>query len=209
MANKLPATPISLLSRLRDEDKRAVWQVSWKRFLELYYGPLMAMASGIYRHHTAGAVPPQSVLEDVVAQVVAEFFRKNQYDPNRGRLRGYLRRLTNARVVDLLRKQRPLNYVSLDSPDIHIPETAPQESAEEARTFQQSLLATLIEDLRETIPLRQFQIFEMVKLHGMPPEQVANELGASRGVVDNTVYKVMTRLREIASAPEYQSEYYL
>ena len=124
MANKLPATPISLLSRLRDEDKRAVWQVSWKRFLELYYGPLMAMASGIYRHHTAGAVPPQSVLEDVVAQVVAEFFRKNQYDPNRGRLRGYLRRLTNARVVDLLRKQRPLNYVSLDSSDIHIPETA-------------------------------------------------------------------------------------
>jgi hypothetical protein len=28
-------------------------------------------------------------------------------------------------------------------------------------------------------------------------------------VVDNTVYKVMQRLREIASAPEYQSEYYL
>ena len=83
------------------------------------------------------------------------------------------------------------------------------ESAEEARTFQQSLLATLIEDLRETIPLRQFQIFEMVKLHEMPAGQVAAELGVARGVVDNTVYKVMQRLREIASAPEYQSEYYL
>ena len=57
--------------------------------------------------------------------------------------------------------------------------------------------------------MRQFQIFEMVKLHEMPPGKVAQELGVSRGVVDNTVYKVMQRLREIASAPEYQSEYYL
>ena len=209
MANKLPATPISLLSRLRDEDKQAVWQVSWKRFLELYYGPLIAMASGIYRHHTGESLPPQNVLEDVVAQVVSEFFKRNHFDPTRGRLRTYLRLLTNARVVDLLRKQRPLDHVSLDGPDVQVPEEAPLESAEEARTFQQSLLATLIEDLRETIPLRQFQIFEMVKLHEMPPGRVAEELGVSRGVVDNTVYKVMQRLREIASAPEYQSEYYL
>lgn len=209
MAHKLPETPISLLLRLRDENKQAVWQVSWKRFLELYYGPLIAMASGIYRHHTGESLPPQNVLEDVVAQVVSEFFKRNHFDPTRGRLRTYLRLLTNARVVDLLRKQRPLDHVSLDGPDVQVPEEAPLESAEEARTFQQSLLATLIEDLRETIPLRQFQIFEMVKLHEMPPGRVAEELGVSRGVVDNTVYKVMQRLREIASAPEYQSEYYL
>ena len=209
MAYKLPETPVSLLLRLREEDIQSVWQVSWKRFLELYHGPLMAMASGIYRHHTGESVPPQGVLEDVVAQVVAEFFKRNQYDPNRGRLRTYLRMLTNARVVDLLRKQRPLDHLSLENSDVCIPEAIPRETPEEARTFQQSLLATMIEDLRETIPMRQFQIFEMVKLHEMPPGRVAQELGVSRGVVDNTVYKVMQRLREIASAPEYQSEYYL
>ena len=197
MAHKLPETPISLLLRLRDENKQAVWQVSWKRFLELYYGPLIAMASGIYRHHTGESVPPQGILPH------------SPQPPANPRLRTYLRLLTNARVVDLLRKQRPLDHVSLDGPDVQVPEEAPLESAEEARTFQQSLLATLIEDLRETIPLRQFQIFEMVKLHEMPPGRVAEELGVSRGVVDNTVYKVMQRLREIASAPEYQSEYYL
>jgi len=209
MAYKLPETPVSLLLRLREEDKQAVWQISWKRFLELYYGPLIAIASGIYRHHTGETTPPQSVLEDVVAHVVAEFFKRNKFDPSRGRLRTYLRVLTNAQVVEVLRKQRPLNHVSLDGPDFHSSEEIPTESADEARTFQQSLLATLIEDLRETVPLRQFQIFEMVKLHEMPPEKVAEELGVSRGVVDNTIYKVMLRLREIASAPEYQSEYYL
>jgi RNA polymerase sigma factor (sigma-70 family) len=112
-------------------------------------------------------------------------------------------------VVDLLRKQRPLDHLSMDNSDVCIPEAIPRETPEEARTFQQSLLATMIENLRETIPMRQFQIFEMVKLHEMPPGQVAEELGVSRGVVDNTVYKVMQRLREIASASEYQSEYYL
>ena len=72
-----------------------------------------------------------------------------------------------------------------------------------------SLLATLIEDLRECIPLRQFEIFEMVKLKGMPPDQAAAELGIKRGVVDNNIYKVMKRLREIAAKPEYQDEYFL
>lgn len=209
MAYPLPETPVSLLLRLREEDQQAVWQVSWKRFLELYHGPLLAMAAGIYRHHTGEATPSQNVLEDVVAQVVAEFFKRNQYDPNRGRLRTYLRVLTNARVVDLLRRQRPLDHVSLEDAKTAENEIIPHETPEESRTFQQSLLATLIEDLRDTIPLRQFQIFEMVKLHEMPPGQVAEELGVSRGVVDNTVYKVLQRLREIASAPEYQSEYYL
>jgi RNA polymerase sigma factor (sigma-70 family) len=209
MAYELPETPASLLLRLREDDLRAVWQVSWKRFLELYQAPLMAMASGIYRHHTGESVPSQGILEDVVAQVVAEFFKRNQYDPNRGRLRTYLRMLTNARVVDLLRKQRPLDHLSLDDSHVRVPEAIPRETPEEARSFQQSLLATLIEDLRETVPMRQFQIFEMIKLHEMPPGRVALELGVSRGVVDNTVYKVMQRLREIASKPKYKDEYYL
>jgi RNA polymerase sigma factor (sigma-70 family) len=208
MAYPLPETPASLLLRLREEDNLAVWQVSWKRFLELYHRPLLAMASGIYRHHTGEAVPPQDVLEDVVAQVVAEFFRRNRYDPGRGRLRTYLRMLTNARVVDLLRRQRPLDHVSLEGAPEAAPVSLHDESPEEAQCFKQSLLATLIEDLRETVPLRQFQIFEMVKLHELSPSRVAEELGVSRGVVDNTVYKVMQRLREIACSPEYQSEYY-
>ena len=209
MAYQLPETPVSLLLRLREEDKPTVWQFSWKRFIELYHGPLLAMASGIYRHHTGESVPTQNILEDIVAQVVADFFKHNQFDPTRGRLRTYLRVLTNARVVDVLRALRPLNHVPLQDSGGRYSADIPHETLEEACSFQTSLLATLIEDLRETIPLRHFQIFEMVKLHQMPPARVAEELGISRGVVDNTVYKAMQRLREIASAPEYRSEYYL
>ncbi len=202
----LPDTSLSLLSRLRDEGDHAGWQVSWKRFLELYQGPLMAMGTGIYRHHTGNAVPPQEVIEDVVATVVVDFFKRDRFDPARGRLRTYLRVLTNARIVDMLRKEKPLDHDSIADLE-ELAKALPAESPEEERSFQQALLATLIEDLREQIPLRQFEIFEMVKLKGIAPDAAAAELGVNRGVIDNTIYKVMIRLREIAASPEYEEEY--
>jgi len=202
----LPDTSLSLLSRLRDDGDHTGWQVSWKRFHGLYHGPLMAMAAGIYRHHTGNAVPPQEAIEDVVATVILDFLKRDRFDPKRGRLRTYLRVLTNARIVDMLRKEKPLDHDSIDAGE-EMAEPLPAESPEEERSFQQALLATLIEDLREQIPLRQFEIFEMVKLKGISPDAAAAELGVNRGVIDNTIYKVMVRLREIAATPEYEEEY--
>ena len=208
MNHRLPDTPLSLLVRLRDDSDTPGWQVSWKRFLELYHQPLLAMAACIYRKHTGSATPPQQVIEDVVAAVVVDFFKKDRFDHNKGKLRTYLRMLTNARVVDLLRKEKPLNHQSLNAEGAGLVEMLPAESPEESQAFKQALFATLIEDLREHIPYRQFEIFELVKLKGVPPEKAAADLGVQRGVIDNTVYKVMNRLREIASSPEYQEEYY-
>jgi len=208
MANPLPTTSLSLLSRLRDEGNELAWQVSWKRFVELYHTPLITIAAAIYRSRTGNAIPSQEFLEDTVSKVVIEFFTKKRFDPERGRLRAYLRMLTNAKVVDALRKDGAFNQRALDENE-HRPEfQVPFETTSERETFDSSLRNTLIEDLRTQIPLRHFEIFEMTKLREMPPDQVAKELGVKRNVVDNTVYKVMKRLREIAARPEYQDEYY-
>ena len=142
-----------------------------------------------------------------MATVVVDFFKRDRFDPNRGRLRTYLRVLTNARVVDMLRKDKPLNFESISASDDELPRDLPAATQEEDQSFQQALLATLIEDLREQIPMRHFEVFELVKLKGMSPEKAAGELGVQRGVIDNTIYKVMKRLREIAANPEYQREY--
>ena len=208
MANPLPITSLSLLSRLRDEGNEHAWQVSWKRFIELYHTPLLAIAAAIYRSHTGNAIPSQHFLEDMVSKVVIEFFTKNRFNPERGRLRTYLRMLTNAKVVDALRKDGAFKNRSLEESDSEPALKVPAETHAEKKSFEQSLLNTLIEDLRAQIPMRHFEIFEMVKLKQMAPEQVAEELGIKRNVVDNTVYKVMKRLREISAQPEYQDEYY-
>jgi len=202
---KFPSTPLSLLSKLKHPDDSPMWQASWKRFLELYHEPITVVAMSCYRHHTGGQVPSPGFVEDAVANVIADFFSRSQhrYDPSKGRLRAYLRMLSNARVVDLLRKERPIDHRSLDEAGLS---EAPEESDHERDAFQRSLLAMLIEDLRGQIPMRQFEIFERVKLKHQSPEYVAEDLAITRAMVDRYIYKAMTKLRELAQQPEYQQE---
>jgi RNA polymerase sigma-70 factor (ECF subfamily) len=207
MSAPFPPTPLNLITQLKEPGAGEGWQVSWKRFLELYHAPIKAVVHGCYRHYTRGADPPAAFVEDVVATVVVDFFSTGQYryDASKGRLRTYLRRLGNARVVDKLRKERPLNQKPLeDSTAAGLPD----ESEPVACAFERSLLATLVEDLRSQIPLRQFEVFERVKLKHEAPGKVASDLGIQRAMIDRTVYKAMSKLREIAARAEYQEEFY-
>ncbi len=207
MAAQFPPTSLNLLSKLKQPGETDRWQVSWKRFLELYHEPIEMIARSCYRHHTGGHEPSSGFIEDAVANTVAEFFARSQYryDSGKGRLRAYLRILTNARVVDLLRKERPIDQRPLDdSPECQLPAESPGESV----AFDRSLLATLVEDLRNRIPLRQFEIFERVKLKHQSPQFVAEDLGIQRAMVDRNIHKAMTALRELASHAEYQQEFY-
>jgi RNA polymerase sigma factor (sigma-70 family) len=207
MPANFPPTSLNFLSKLKAGGDEGVWQLSWKRFLELYHEPIEVIARSCYRHHTAGQQPSSGFIEDAVANTVADFFSRGQhsYDKSKGRLRNYLRMLTNARVVDLLRKERPIDVRSLDD-SVHA--AVPDESPGEADAFVQSLIASLIEELRASIPLRQFEIFERVKLKYQSPQFVAEDLGIQRDMVDRNIHKAMTALRHIASQPEYQEEFY-
>ena len=200
-----PSTSLSLFSKLKNPGDSPMWQASWKRFLELYHEPLTVVARSCYRYHTGGQEPSPGFVEDAVADAIADFYSRSQhrYDASKGRLRAYLRMLTNARVVDLLRKERPIDHVKLDETTL---ENAPAESDQERLAFRRSLLAMLIEELRRQIPMRQFEIFERVKLKNQSPAYVAEDLGISRAMVDRYIYKVMTKLRQLAQQPEYQEE---
>ena len=209
MPAHFPPTSLNLLSKLKAGDDPS-WQVSWKRFLELYHEPIEVIARSCYRHHTGGHEPSSGIIEDAVANTVADFFTRGQhrYDKEKGRLRTYLRLLTNARVVDLLRKERPIDQKPLSESDATIAADLPAESRLESEAFHRSLLATLVEDLRNRIPLRQFEIFERVKLKHQSPQFVAEDLGIQRAMVDRNIHKAMTALRELASHAEYQEEFY-
>ena len=201
----LPSTSLSLLSKLKHPEDGPMWQASWKRFLELYHEPLTVVALSCYRHHTGGQAPAPGFVEDAVANVIADFYSRSlqRYDAEKGRLRGYLRMLTNARVVDLLRKERPIDHQDLDAAGL---DDVPAESDHERHAFRRSLLAMLIEELRAEIPMRQFEIFERVKLKNQSPEFVAEDLGITRAMIDRNIYKVMTKLRQLAQQPEYKEE---
>jgi RNA polymerase sigma factor (sigma-70 family) len=207
MPAQFPLTSINLITKLKAGGDDAHLQVSWKRFLELYHEPIEMIARSSYRRHTGGHEPSSGLIEDAVANTVADFFARDQYryDREKGRLRAYLRLLTNARVVDLLRKERPVDQRPLD--DVTENGLA-AETPGESDAFARSLLATLVEDLRNRIPLRQFEIFERVKLKHQSPQFVAEDLGSTRAMIDRNIHKAMTALRELASQAEYQEEFY-
>ena len=116
--------------------------------------------------------------------------------------------LTNARVVGLLRRERPINQLPFDGHPDSLTTDAPAESPGESDSFRRSLLATLVEDLRNRIPLRQFEIFERVKLKHQSACYVAEDLGIPRAMIDRNIHKVMTALRELGSQTEYQQEFF-
>lgn len=68
-----PSTSLSLISRLKNPEDSAVWQASWKRFLELYHEPISVVARSCYRSHTGGQEPSSGIIEDAVANVVADY----------------------------------------------------------------------------------------------------------------------------------------
>lgn len=207
MNGQFPSTSSTLLTLLRAAGDECSWQVSWKRFLELYHEPLTVIARACYRHHSGGQEPSAEFVEDAVAAVTAGFFTKSQYryTAERGRLRTYLRVLVNARVVDALRRERPAARCDIGTDEVV---ALPDEGASEREAFHRALLATLVEDLRNQVPLRQFEIFERVKLKQESPEAVAEDLGMRRAAIDRSIYKTMTKLREIARRSEYQEEFY-
>ena len=92
MAAQFPPRSLNLLTKLKAGGEDGMWQVSWKRFLELYHKPIEVIARSCYRHHTGGHEPSSGIIEDAVAITVADFFTRGQhsYDKTKGRLRSYL-----------------------------------------------------------------------------------------------------------------------
>jgi len=194
------------LSELRSSEQGTQWEMSWKKFLDLYNQPFRAMCSNSYRFHTGGKEPTDLIIEEIVATVVSDFCTKSQFNYvlEKGRLRGFLKSLCNARVVDYLRKQKKLIFYGvLSDLDENVGGIQPADNdLNEIEQLRLSLLSALLEDVRKRVSKQQYSIFELVKIKNVPVDQVANELGVKRGVVDNTVYRVMSVLRDLASRCE-------
>ena len=81
-----------------------------------------------------------------------------------------------------------------------------QEQNKERRAFERALIANLLYDVSRQVSPRSYLFFSEVKLEGKDPVEVAREYQVGRHIVDNDIYKVMTKLRELARHPDYQCE---
>lgn len=212
MLDAFPETPVSLLACLEDRRGGMPYQDAWKSFFDLYHGAIRVVALGTFRKYNWCQVP-EDMLEEIIADVVVSFFKAEfSYDPARGRFRNYLRQLTAWRIMDKLGKLpaiRPEQLDSVDEAQLADPDSQPGGELEqkEQDAYRAALLTTLLEDVRNRVSPQTFLMFEMTKIQGRSPDDVASQFKVKRNVVDNASYRVLSKLRELASQPEYQKEY--
>lgn len=214
MPDAFPDTPVSLLSRLEERGSGLPYQDAWRSFFDLYHGPIRAAALVTFRRFNWNHVP-DDLLEEVIADVVVSFFKAQfSYDPARGRFRNYLRQLTAWRIMDKLGKlpaKPPAQLESVEESDLADPVDSQQPDGElectERASYRAALFATMLEDVRNRVSPQTFLIFEMTKIMGQSPDDVAAQFKVKRNVVDNAAHRVLNKLRELAAQPEYRKEY--
>jgi len=188
-----------------------LWETSWEDFFNLYHNAVNVCVLGAFKRHDWRSVSPHDQ-QDVVLKVFESLFKGHEtFDPSKGRFRQFLTTLCQRRVVDFIRShaRRSAQFTSLDSDspeETEIKETLAINDPAEEDAFRTALLGTLLSALHAEVPPRTYIIFELVKLNGVPPEEVAEQLGIHRHVIDNTIHKAMKKLRAISQRDEIRQE---
>lgn len=190
----MPDTPPSLLIRLRDRDNRR----SWQQFFEQYWRLIYSFA----RH--CGLAPPGA--EDVVQEVVSEVFEALptfEYDRAKGTFRALLRKITQHKVADHLRRQA--RGRSIHGPvagmggNGHRPLADPAGSSAEQiweRDWRRNLLQACLDRVSREVEPKTFQAFQLYALEGWSVRDTAEFLGLSVASVYAAKSRIAQRVRD-------------
>ena len=216
----IPRTPKTIIEQLVSPGKASLWNLTWRRFFDLYHAPIKIMVGNSFFKYGIYSIP-NNVIDEVVSDVVIslnKIFNENLYDPKKSRFRSYLKTICDRRVVDYLR--RNVDSFKTDSLDEDgggvkaMAESIAQESQnaklaeEEQRAFKESVVLDAYMSIRHNFDPRTCTAFEMVKLEDMDVEKVVEELGVSPNVINNAVYRITKKLREVISDNPSMKEFF-
>jgi len=179
----MDTTRPSLLLRVRDAEPAA-----WREF-DAIYRPLL------HRFSRASGLSDADA-EDVTQHCMAaihQHIRGFDYDPHKGRFKGWLRTLVNNRVRNLHRRRREESAESQDFKRPQKREQPPEELFEDL--WMDEHLRHCLKLVREEVEPRTFQAFQRYVLEEQPVEEVCQALGMTA----NQLYKVKWRVTQMLS----------
>ncbi len=210
-----PNTRPTLMKRLKNPNASGQWNSSWEEFFDAYHQAVRVCVLGVFRKSGWYSVCDADV-QDVVMAVFESILKgldALELDPAKGRFRQFLSTVCQRRVVDFIRSNKGISRPSFSESPVE--EATRGEAAaahedfaiREKQAFRRALLGIVLADLHREVSPQVYMIFERVKLAGESPDTVAAQLEIKRGVVDNSIYKAMQELREIALRPEISQEF--
>ncbi|MEN6497191.1 MAG: sigma-70 family RNA polymerase sigma factor [Thermoguttaceae bacterium] len=187
-------TQASLLARLQDGTDPLVWEEFFSRYWRLIHR--FARQRGC-AEHTA---------EEVVQEVMLTVFQQRdvfRYDPARGRFRDWLLTVVRNKVAE--HRRRPAEQIRAQGGEtpwdlLQAPagDDLPDEVLEAA--FEEAVLLTLLDTVRQEVTPRTYQAFELFTLHELPAAEVARITGITRNAVYQARKNIMRRLEQLGAS---------
>ncbi len=184
-------TRATLLERLRDGKD----PLCWEEFFRCYWPSVYAMAKN------RGCSPHTA--EEIVQDVMLKVFEQRdfyQYDPERGRFRGWLAALVRNRVAEYHRQ--PAQRIrgqggDSDGAAARTPSNAPEPDAECNAAFEATLLPILLDVVRQEVDPQTYLAFELLMLDELSGRDVSRITGLSRNAAYKARKRVIRRLGEL------------
>jgi RNA polymerase sigma factor (sigma-70 family) len=182
-------TNMDLLLQLKS-DETVNREMGWGIFVDRY-GPIIC---GFARN--AGL--PSSEADDIMQTVLFNFFKvadRFEYDPSKGRFRGYLKRITLNAIRQRYRKKQEKN---LDTHGMKVAED-PRDDLEAVfdREWAEHLLSEAMTEARPKFEPKTWEAFELYGRRGMSAQRTADRLEMTPESVRHAKSRVMRAVREI------------
>jgi RNA polymerase sigma-70 factor (ECF subfamily) len=175
-------TRASIFLRLQASDTR-LRETSWSEFSEKYC-PFLRGYGG--RLGFSGAD-----LDDLVQQVLVGFFGVSprfEYDPSKGRFRGYLTWAIRAAASKMRRGHHPQPLGDYDP--------AGPEDAGAVEVWDRVALTRALNEVRLEVDPHTFEAFELYAQRGVPAEEVARQLDLSVDSVHQAKSRVGRKVKD-------------
>lgn len=181
----MDTTRASLLLRIRNRGDMAAWAE-----FDAIYRPLLTLYA-----RSRGIDP--SAAEDVVQECMTSVHKhidEFEYDPGKGRFKGWLRTLVNNRFRNLLRDRRDQTAESQDFKRPQEREAEPDEIFD--RIWQQEHLKHCLRTVRDEVEETTFRAFVAYVIEDQPIEKVCSELNMNPNQVHAIKFRITKRIQK-------------
>jgi RNA polymerase sigma-70 factor (ECF subfamily) len=179
--------------------------VAWCDFTEIYH-PLV---HGFARQRGLQDADAQDLAQEVF-RAVARAIERYDPDPALGSFRGWLFRIANNLMINLLAAQRRHPRGTGDTSLQRLLEEQPAVGEEESALFEaeyrRRLLSWAADRVRSAFSDVIWQTFWLTGVEGRPAKEVADSLGMSIGTVYQYKSRVVARIRREIERVEGKSE---
>jgi RNA polymerase sigma-70 factor (ECF subfamily) len=175
------ATPPTIFGRLRHRDPRA-----WEDFVSRYQPMILGWCRRWFPREA------DDMAQEVFVKLIPCLGRYD-YDPRKGRFRGWLKTVTHNLMAELKRRPQP---PVIDDEVLRDEAEAPDDLEQRlAAMFDLERLAEARERVRARVKPSTWWAYVETAERGRPATEVGCELGLSFGAVHQAKYKVITSLR--------------